>query len=41
MSFAVAGLASLHGVAVDDISPIATSFPSFPPMMADLGAIAG
>lgn len=41
MSFAVAGLASLHGVAVDDISPMATSFPSFPPMMADLGAITG
>lgn len=41
MSFAIAGLASLHGVAVDDISPLATSFPTFPPMMADLGAIAG
>ena len=39
MSFGVAGLASLHGVSVDDISPIATSFPSFPPMMQDLGAI--
>ncbi|WP_298021342.1 3-phosphoshikimate 1-carboxyvinyltransferase [uncultured Parasphingopyxis sp.] len=41
MSFAVAGLASQHGVAIDDISPLATSFPTFPPMMADLGAIAG
>ena len=40
MAMAVAGLASLHGVVIDDISPIATSFPSFPPMMADLGAIA-
>jgi 3-phosphoshikimate 1-carboxyvinyltransferase len=39
MSFAVAGLASAHGVLIDDISPIATSFPSFPPMLADLGAI--
>ncbi len=41
MSMAIAGLASQNGVAIDDISPIATSFPSFPPMMADLGAIAG
>lgn len=41
MSFAVAGLASLRGVTIDDIRPLATSFPSFPPMMADLGAIAG
>jgi 3-phosphoshikimate 1-carboxyvinyltransferase len=40
MSFAVAGLASQGGVLIDDISPIATSFPSFPPMLADLGAIA-
>lgn len=41
MSFAVAGLASRQGVGVDDIRPMATSFPSFPPMLADLGAIAG
>lgn len=40
MSFAVAGLASAHGVTIDDIRPIATSFPSFPPMLVDLGAIA-
>ena len=38
MSFAVAGLASQHGVRIDDIRPIATSFPSFPPMLEDLGA---
>lgn len=37
MSFAVAGLASQHGVRIDDIRPIATSFPSFPPMLEDLG----
>ncbi|MBO9603130.1 MAG: 3-phosphoshikimate 1-carboxyvinyltransferase [Novosphingobium sp.] len=29
MSMAVAGLASYHGVEVDDTSPIATSFPNF------------
>jgi len=39
MSFAVAGLASEHGVKIDDIRPTATSFPSFPPMLEDLGAI--
>ncbi|WP_299321328.1 3-phosphoshikimate 1-carboxyvinyltransferase [Parasphingopyxis sp.] len=38
MSFAVAGLVSAHGVKIDDIRPIATSFPSFPPMLEDLGA---
>lgn len=40
MSFAVAGLVSAHGVTIDDVRPMATSFPSFPPMLADLGAIA-
>ncbi|QLC24666.1 3-phosphoshikimate 1-carboxyvinyltransferase [Parasphingopyxis algicola] len=39
MSFTVAGLASAHGVTIDDIRPMATSFPSFPPMLEDLGAI--
>ncbi|WP_240330732.1 3-phosphoshikimate 1-carboxyvinyltransferase [Sphingorhabdus sp. Alg239-R122] len=29
MSFAVAGLASENGVTIDDVSPIATSFPNF------------
>ena len=29
MSMAVAGLASYHGVEVDDTRPIATSFPAF------------
>ncbi len=39
MAFLVLGLASLKGVAVDDMSFIATSFPTFMPMMAGLGAI--
>jgi 3-phosphoshikimate 1-carboxyvinyltransferase len=38
MSFAVAGLASRNGIEIDDISPIATSFPGFVPMIAELGA---
>jgi len=38
MSFLVLGLASTEGVKVDDISFIATSFPSFLPMMRGLGA---
>jgi len=29
MAMAVAGLASEHGVEIDDTSPIATSFPNF------------
>ncbi len=29
MSFAVAGLASENGITIDDVSPIATSFPNF------------
>jgi 3-phosphoshikimate 1-carboxyvinyltransferase len=36
MSFAVAGQQSYHGVTVDDVSPIATSFPTFGAMLADL-----
>ncbi len=39
MAFLVLGLASLKGVQVDDMSFIATSFPTFMPMMAGLGAI--
>ncbi|WP_076071969.1 3-phosphoshikimate 1-carboxyvinyltransferase [Sphingomonas montana] len=38
MSFAVAGLAATGPVVVDDISPIATSFPTFPALLAALGA---
>jgi len=36
MSMAVAGLASQAGVLVDDTSPIATSFPNFMGLMAQL-----
>ena len=39
MSFLVAGLASKKPISVDDTSFIATSFPSFIPMMEKLGAI--
>lgn len=38
MSFLVLGLASTDGVSVDDVSFIATSFPTFMPMMRGLGA---
>jgi 3-phosphoshikimate 1-carboxyvinyltransferase len=38
MSFLVLGLASQQPVSVDDGAPIATSFPVFEPLMADLGA---
>ena len=37
MSFLVLGLASRDGVAVDDGSPIDTSFPGFARLMSDLG----
>jgi 3-phosphoshikimate 1-carboxyvinyltransferase len=36
MSFAVAGQNCIEGVTVDDVSPIATSFPSFEAMLSDL-----
>lgn len=36
MSFAVAGQHCYHAVTVDDVSPIATSFPTFEAMMAGL-----
>jgi 3-phosphoshikimate 1-carboxyvinyltransferase len=38
MSMAVAGLASQSGVTVDDVSPIATSFPNFMDLLAGLVA---
>ncbi len=38
MSFLVLGLASKRAVSVDDGAPIATSFPVFEPLMAQLGA---
>jgi 3-phosphoshikimate 1-carboxyvinyltransferase len=36
MSFAVAGLASVRGVTVDDMAPVNTSFPGFEAMLAGL-----
>lgn len=38
MSFAVAGLASRNGVSIDDMSPVATSFPGFVGLLRELGA---
>ena len=38
MSFAVAGQATKGGLAIDDMSPVATSFPGFVGMMQGLGA---
>ncbi len=38
MSFAVAGLASRDGVRIDDMSPVATSFPGFADLLQSLGA---
>lgn len=38
MSFAVAGLVSRAPVTIDDMSPVATSFPGFAALMVDLGA---
>lgn len=40
MSFAIAGLVSRDGVTIDDMRPVATSFPGFIPLLQDLGAIA-
>lgn len=39
MSFAVAGLVSKDGVTIDDMRPVATSFPTFLPLLRALGAI--
>jgi 3-phosphoshikimate 1-carboxyvinyltransferase len=36
MSMAVAGLVSTRGIEVDDVRPIATSFPMFEPMLDSL-----
>jgi 3-phosphoshikimate 1-carboxyvinyltransferase len=36
MSFAVAGQHCYHGLTIDDVSPIATSFPTFEGMMTEL-----
>ena len=38
MSFAVAGLVAAGDVSIDDIAPVATSFPGFGAMMTSLGA---
>lgn len=40
MSFAVAGLAAKNGVTIDDMRPVATSFPTFLPLLQTLGAVA-
>jgi len=40
MSFAVAGLVSRDPVVIDDMGPVATSFPAFAALMADIGAVA-
>lgn len=40
MSFAVAGLMSRDGVTIDDMRPVATSFPTFTGLLASLGAMA-
>ena len=40
MSFAVAGLACKGGLVVDDMSPVATSFPGFEVMLEQLGTLA-
>jgi 3-phosphoshikimate 1-carboxyvinyltransferase len=40
MSFAVAGLVSKAAVTIDDMSPVATSFPGFTQLMTGLGATA-
>ncbi len=39
MSFAVAGLVSSTPVTVDDMAPVATSFPGFVALLTDLGAM--
>ncbi|CAN5195210.1 3-phosphoshikimate 1-carboxyvinyltransferase [soil metagenome] len=40
MSFAVAGLVSRNGVTVDDMRPVATSFPGFVDLLRTMGAVA-
>ena len=41
MSFAVAGLVSARPVLIDDMAPVATSFPGFADLLAALGADVG
>lgn len=41
MSFLVLGMGAVEPVTVDDAAPIATSFPSFEPLMRELGAKLG
>lgn len=38
MSFLCAGFSSRQGITIDDVGPIATSFPIFEPLMRSLGA---
>jgi 3-phosphoshikimate 1-carboxyvinyltransferase len=40
MSFAIAGLVSAKGVTIDDMRPVATSFPGFTALLHSLGAMA-
>jgi 3-phosphoshikimate 1-carboxyvinyltransferase len=39
MSFAVAGLVSRNALTIDDMAPVATSFPAFVELMTGLGAL--
>jgi 3-phosphoshikimate 1-carboxyvinyltransferase len=39
MSFAVAGLISKTGITIDDMRPVATSFPGFTALLQSIGAI--
>jgi len=38
MSFAVAGLVAREAVTIDDMAPVATSFPVFEQLLCSLGA---
>ena len=40
IGFALAGLVSRDGVMIDDMAPVATSFPTFVPLLRTLGALA-
>lgn len=40
MSFAIAGLVSKDGVGIDDMRPVATSFPGFTTLLGSLGGVA-
>ena len=40
MSFAVAGLAARAPILIDDMAPVATSFPGFVDLLTGLGATA-